>query len=330
MGQQKFMTIDEIPYFDPEIRKQRTIHLFPFHHLEDGWKIWIPTEQPKKVLCMHPHDCDEAIYYAKQKFSPDDIHSRFIELIVQRLASEDCLTLIDNIYSDIQNLGATMNNLSFLCKSWDALKGSGTRMVISSLEYIFITCRSVFDFVQNVVLEVWKGVTLSDGKKPKNVLPRSFREMVLASHQICSEEDIQKKRGLPSELASYYARHTKFFLYLRNQRDKIAHTGKSFERVYMLTHRGLCISRKDPLLDTLTIWNENNTAQNDLVSLRSFCAYVIMMTFAAMEDCAGSIQRCIHLPDPIAPEYNVFLRSRNLDALVNIDRCINENAWWLS
>ena len=77
----------------------------------------------------------------------------------------------------------------------------------------------------------------------------------------------------------------------------------------------------------MPFWNKKNTLQNDLGSVNSLVAYVVFNTINALEMYAETINKIVKLPDDMAPEYHLYLRSRFNGTLINLQTYFDENAW---
>jgi hypothetical protein len=51
-------------------------------------------------------------------------------------------------------------------------------MVVSDLEYVFLSCRSTFDLLQEILRYLWENVTLIDTNAKKERLKPSYADMV--------------------------------------------------------------------------------------------------------------------------------------------------------
>ena len=78
----------------------------------------------------------------------------------------------------------------------------------------------------------------------------------------------------------------------------------------------------------MTIWSENNTQPNNLGSVRSLTAQLIISTFKAIEEFAQVMSRMVIFPPDIAPDYHVFICGAHISNLQDLESRIQEKAWY--
>ena len=145
-----------------EIRKLPHVYLddvqgriFPLHPLLDEsgkWHLWVP--QNDKLIDMTAIPV-ESNYFAKNPEKSEDIIFNFLEFLEKRALWPDIKPWVTAITSDIHNLAASLAKLELFFQTNKSSNMDVRRMVGTELEYIFITCRSLFDLLQMVIKFLW-------------------------------------------------------------------------------------------------------------------------------------------------------------------------------
>jgi archaeosine-15-forming tRNA-guanine transglycosylase len=110
--------------------------------------------------------------------------------------------------------------------------------VPTELEYVLVLARSVFDLQQELIASLWSRRvrvvdSVAEARRKGRALPPSFSRMVLRDKQrVRTSDEIVAVVGLSPQLAAAYARTGTFFCGLREARDGIVHSGKSFDMIF--------------------------------------------------------------------------------------------------
>jgi hypothetical protein len=316
--------LSKISYIDHENIAGRDIPLFCCYSGEK-WEYWLPDAN--RLVKMKDAQPVEALYFAREQIGKHDIYLRFFNLIVKYLYYPEIVHYENSILDDLNNLGASLDKLEVLYNVWADNHDTVSRRFISTeLEFIFSTCRSMFDLLQKITKKFWERCEFSDESKEKKTLPDSFAKMVIESNRLVDSEKISARYKIPPILAGFYEKHGEFFNWLRGYRNSISHHGKSFE-IVVITERGFSLSTEKPPFSSLEIWDESNTLQNNLGSVRSAVAYVILETLQALEGFTSAITKITKLPPDIAPNFAVFVRGKHTRALIQSTSYIHDNPW---
>lgn len=302
----------------------RTIRSLSFY--SDGeWHFWLTTE---RGLFKSKGTPGEALYFGKDPEREDDIHLHFIDFICQRAYWSSVEKPVEGLISDVYNLAASLAKLSLLAThARDQDRMRLRRMVNTELEYLFSTCRSMFDLLQETIAALWKTVRLLDESVVKRPLPLAFSDVLLKSGRPLTVAEIQQRYGLPQELALFYEESAPFFTQLRSFRDNIIHRGSTFDMVYV-TENGFAVhERLRPFCD-FGVWNEPHKLPNGLCSLRPVASYVVLRTLEACDRFSRLLESCIQFPPPIAPGFRVFVRGFCNGELASVDAVVKQCLWW--
>ena len=290
------------------------------------WETWFPG--PNGLMRIKG-SMVEGSYFAKDIAEKGDGFIAFNNFMMKRAYFNNVVGFVHGIMEDIHNLGASIGKINLLHEVWrDDHSRVSRRYVASEVEYIFSTCRSVFDLLQEVIYRLWRRFRYLDKNKKTKSLKRSFPKMVLRGDRILSVEEIEKKYLIPEELARFYYKQAGFFLWLRDYRDRIAHGGKGFKHVLIL-EKGFAVPIDEEPFDSLCIWNEANTSSDNrrLGSLRSVVAHVCLNTIKAMEEYTHVISSIMEMPYDIAPDYLVFERGGHISDLIEAKKYISDEPW---
>jgi hypothetical protein len=298
----------------------------PGHALWNGksWSMWIPG--PHHLIQMSAEPV-EAYYYATAPEHADDARFRFLEFFQQRIFWPDIVPFVEGLYSDVLNAGATISKLRLIFDHADRNSHDSARMVASEIEYVFLNCRSMFDLLQQIMLKLWKKVELRDPSLQKRNLPDSYRRMVMQDEQPMSSGQIAERWALPDAIAETYATSAQFFVWLRAYRDLIAHKGRTPDLIYH-TERGFAIQKTSKPFADMTIWDDSNSLPNDLGSLLSVVAHVLLSTFTACDAWADTIAKTIQMPSAIAPAHQIYIRAPHMKNLNRLNSFIHGDPWF--
>ncbi len=136
------------------------------------------------------------------------------------------------------------------------------QFVKNELEFIVITCRSMYESLQQVARTTWESVEYLEGGKMQ--LPKKFAKIALEDEKPVDLESLKLKRNLPDELAKYYAEEATHFQKIRDVRNKIVHDGESFGSVFG-TSDGLAVNTDGKFIDGFSdVWSDETIRENGL------------------------------------------------------------------
>ena len=312
-----------------EIRKLPHVYLddvqgriFPLHPLLDEsgkWHLWVP--QNDKLIDMTAIPV-ESNYFAKNPEKSEDIIFNFLEFLEKRALWPDIKPWVTAITSDIHNLAASLAKLELFFQTNKSSNMDVRRMVGTELEYIFITCRSLFDLLQMVIKFLWRRITRSTQNLQEQILPNSFADMALMDNKPMSVENIVDRRKIPLELAEFYHRNSKFFQWIRDYRDSISHKDGDFDLIF-IDKKGFFIQNTTAPFDNMPIWCDTNTLPNNLGAVKSVASYIISSTLAAFDDAIDLFKTRITFPADVVPNHRMYTRGVHNQYLVNLKKNIS-------
>jgi hypothetical protein len=317
--------LGKVTYIKVPDDENRPVPLFPCYYGENNWEFWIP--QDKKLIKIKPKLMVEGKYFSKQPESESDLFLSSIDFLCQRAYWKNTYYFINSLADDLLNLGCSLKKIEvFHNLATDNFRGV-SRFVITEMEYIFSTCRSLFDLLQEIIYRLWDSIHLLDINTKKKILPQSFRKMVLSDNNILSSMEIQNKYLIPQELSDLYYNSSKFFVWMKDFRDNISHNGKSFEIVYHLTN-GFAIPINIIPFSEVDIWESANSQPNNLGSVKSFLGYLINTTLINIDSFISFFEIHTMFPEKISPDYNVYIKGDYVSELINISKNIKDNPWY--
>lgn len=304
---------------------ERTIPLQSCFNDDGEWEMWFPSSSG--LVRVQGDGPVEGPYFAKKAVKNGDGFLEFINWILKRAYFNEIVGLENSILEDIQNLGASIDKIDFFHRCWLKDKSQiESRYVATEIEYIFKVCRSIFDLLQEISQIIWRRFKYLDDEAAKKELKKSFADIVLCRGVIRTIKELVHRFQIPEQLAQFYYQQSEFFVWLRNYRDKIVHSGKGVDLV-VITKKGFAIATDKEPFSSLSIWNDKNTQPNNLGSVRAVCAYAVLNTIKALEAYAYTIQRLMKFPEDIAPNHKIFIRGPHISRLIESNRYIDEHAW---
>jgi hypothetical protein len=318
------MQLKEIPFLDIENLLGRTI---PSLHFYDGenWHCWFPAG-PNSLMKI-PAEPSEASYFGCVAARDSDIYLEFLNFINQRAFFPKVAHLISAINDDIFNLGASLQKFHLYHQVSKDKSVNTTRFVTTEIEYLFATCRSLFDLLQEVIATLWDMISLHDKSISKRQLPKTFGKMILNGKTILCADEIRDKFRVPQKLAQFYVRANPFFTVLREYRDNIIHRGKKVKMIF-ITEKGFAIDSTLQPFASFPVWKEEDLLPNNLASLRPALAHVVLETIRCCEDFADTIQQTIQFPSDIVPGFKLFLRGYHNEEFLRLNEIRDKVLWW--
>lgn len=301
----------------------------PFHALYDGqkWHLWFPASD--RLIHTDAAVPVESFYFAERPAGKDDFYFRLLEFLQQHAYWPDIAHFVDGLYADLQNAGASLSKLKLIFDYAQGNSHDTGRMAVTEIEYMFLTCRSVFDLLQSVIVALWAKVRLFNQDIKKANLPSTYRKMVLRDDKPMSKEEIAQRFSLPESIAGIYAASAQFFLWLRSYRDLIAHKGHTPEKIFV-TEKGFAISKEVRPFCDMNIWCDANSMPNSLGSVLSVMGHVLSTTFATCDAFAEAFSSTIQFPSAIAPKHHIFVCGPHLHNLAALNDLIKQRPWYKS
>ena len=319
-----------IPFLDhAQLSGDRFIASLTFY--DGGWRMWAPTEDNKFVE-IHGWPA-EAFYFAREPEIVTDFTSRFLVFMAQHANLIELMQPFSAIQDDIFNLSAALAKLKLVFETKELERDGSHRMAATEVEYILLICRSMFDFLQEIVGKLWDRIELHDKTTPKRKLRKSFADMTLRGDSIRTAEEISAQFHLPMFLAECYARQAPVFLKIREFRDNLVHRGQHIQTIFRGDKGFVIAKRLGPFLNP-NIWRGDEVLSNELVPLLPALALLIHGTLAACEEFAEVLQSRLRLLKPVVPGMALYMRgyfNQNLlDALQDADQRVNEGRTLMS
>jgi hypothetical protein len=323
--------IQKVFYINAAAIGGRTTVLLP---LWDGeqWHSWIPIGEGK-LIKMQMHGVAQGDYFAKTPESEGDLFIPFVDLMWQRASWPNVVSLIRAIEESFLKMATSVAKLKHAFYTRGSLpQGALRNFANTEVEYLIVSCRTVFDLLQELIMKLWKGVTLADAeaelKRKGQSLPETFSKMCLQDKaRPYTAEEIQTKFGLPLIMAQQYVQAEPFFSTLRDIRNGIVHSGSGIEMIFE-TERGFCIPKDSRLIQDIP-YSQSAAYNENLVSLMPWLAELVTKTITTCTEIVAAFASIIQMAEELAPGYRVFVRNPSSSALVEL-LAIKEGGspWW--
>lgn len=304
----------------------RFVPLFALY--ENEWKQYVDTE--RGLININIVDIADGLYFSKEAVRTDDIKLAFFNIMYKKANFKEKSEFIYYILDDIQNLTASIEKINHFHSMYNKMDSYVlSKYVSTELEYIFKVSRSIFDLLQELINVIWDRFEFMDKNQVKKKFSKNcrtkFSSVILNNNKLSSVDELVKRHTIPKELARFYYRNGRYFSWIRSYRDKIVHSGKSFD--IFVGEEGFSLSIKNNHFSSLHFWNNQNTLKNGLGSVKTLASYVVLNTINALEEYAKTINNIVKLPDDIAPDYDLYLRSKFNQTLKKLHTSMDENAW---
>lgn len=326
--------LEKLFHIDVENLQGRSVPLLPVYAPNyDGdqyrdwdddspWYIWVDSGEELTRVRGYP---EKSNYFGTEFAEEEDIILHFLEFYVQHLCWPGVLGTIKRIETDVRNLAACMSKIAVYQQLAPASTFEIQPFVITELEYIFATCRSLYDLLQHLSWKMWQGVELFDGGG--NELPRhSFAQMALSGDEPLPSEELVESYGIPPSLAEFYESAAEHFSLVRDFRDDIIHYGESIDLIFA-TEEGFAIQASTEPFSEFGVWDEDTFLENDLAPLWPVTAHVIEQTLGAMDQFTRAFAEDIAVLPRVAPDYNVFLRGHHVTNILHLQSLIEDDVW---
>lgn len=295
----------------------RFIPLFAAY--DNEWKAFLNSE--KGLININIVNMVSGLYFAKEPVEDIDLKFDFFNFMIKRNNFIVNSAFIYHILEDIKNLSASVEKLNFFSLLHDKEENAKLCKYASvELESIFQNSRAILEMlqkIQNNLISITQSIDGSDLFTEKKVQYDNMEKLTI--------EEFMKKYKVPKELAVFYVNTHDFFFFILNTRNDIIHNRINFD-IY-LGKEGFSISINNYGLKSLHIWNETNTLKNNLGSIKSLAAYIVLNTIHILEEYQKVISSTIKLPDDISPEYALYFRSEFNNTLTELHTYVDKHAW---
>lgn len=318
--------LDKVSFLEVPFLDGRTIPLFSCLTHNKEWELWVPDNKGD-LLRLKSHGLIEGCYFAQEKASNTDYFSSYLNSIYKYYSFPKIVHSAHGIQQDILNIASSISKIEILHSLWLKKKDMvSPRHIATELEFLFETCRSIFDLLQESIHEMWNLIQFQDKTQKKTTLPTTFSRVVTYKDKVCSSEEIAKRLLIPLHLSQWYTNYTNFFLWLRDYRTKIVHCGETIDLIFC-TDNGFAISTSQLPFSLLNIWNDDNTIKNELGSVRTLVSYISLKTLDAVNSFSTVITKTIGFQYDMAPNHNIYLRGHSVSLLQSLDLYICDRAW---
>lgn len=318
----------------PHLRQDAPFVQYPL--IDENQKIKMWHKDNENYILLKIVGIHNSYYFSKNIQSTDDSYIKFIDFVYQKIQIFDNKTIL-KIQTDIQNLLISLSKIEYFFKC-EEISNNSMYYVQTEVEYILITCRSLFDLLQEIIRKFLSKIQFINYGNNTNLkvkeLSSSFGDMCLLKDEIISADKLYEKYKLPTYIINFYLENAKFFKSLRKMRDDIVHRGFDTPLIFKL-EKGFAIDSKNKssfteIINDFKIWDENSFAPNNLAPLLPAIAYVIYNSINATSKFINILENPKYfkgLPYDIAPGYKLYLRSSFAKYFNNLETIIKNNTW---
>lgn len=326
MAKINFKTLTHLKINETDL-KNRTIPLFPVYR-NNQWEKYVLVNN--NFIRMEIVDFIDGLYFAKQPILEYDLKLIFFNVMLKKANFKEKSKFIFYILDDIQNLSASVEKINLFHTMRDKIDSVIlSKYVATELEYIFKVSRSIYDLLQELINVIWDRFEYIDKRQIKKNFSKncktSFNSVIKLNNKLLTIDELMTRHKIPSELAKFYFNQGEFFSWLRSYRDKISHSGQSFD--VFVGNEGFSLPIENNHFSRLHFWDNKNVLKNNLGSVKSLVAYIILNTIIGLEEFSKTIELIMKLPDDIAPEYNIYLRNGFNKTLKELHTYAEDNAW---
>ena len=317
--------LEKLPYFNLDKKDDMAGRFVLFALFKDGdtWKM--PLNMNGEIILLEATPV-KSLYISEEIINVGtDIFVPFIDFLYSHASWIDLNYFLNSLTNDIHNLYTSIEKIDIFQKI-KVDRTNLSELVSTEIEYILITCKSLFDLLQKIISIIWnKHIKLFEGKKSN--LPERFRKMVYFKNRRLELDEIIKRKTIPEKLAQYYYNIGKFYEKLKLLRDDIVHHGFEIANIYVFDE-GFAIKNNSNLYKYYDIWDEDDKKPNDLYSLRPLLNYWINNSINACNDFVNVIGKIIKFPPSLIPKHNVYIRTPHLKQYNNMVKELKEYVWW--
>jgi len=303
--------LDKLPYYQNKPADGRAAVVWPF---ETNGELYLPMPNPStgEIVILKPVLQGAGSYFAKALLDPvSDAHIPFLELFLQRLSFPRPMGIVHTVVNDLLNFGAVLEKHDLIFRDYsrspDVFRGH-LFLIGTELEYLFYNIRSLYDQLHFVMRVIWEETESPNRQVRINQLPKSFADVAFeADDRLRNADAITRMWGLPAPLAGFYQEQGDFFGTCRAIRDRVAHGGMSLSSIYYLD-KGFAVDATEYPYSAFDCWPDRSLRNGKLGSVRALIAHIADRSIGATSAYADALQACIRLPDPIAPDWHIYVR----------------------
>lgn len=315
-----YENIKNLPYINVSATSvKRHVFILPFYK-QNEWKMWITDYNNQNIennlICMDNANLIHGEYIAEHPADDKDCYVDFVDNLYRYFVVHNTEHSIKMLVEYCKNIGACLGKIHCIYKSNDSefVIDSGS-YVWTEIESLMVFARSIFDYLQDILSTILVSVQWNDGHKSKE-LPNKFSKMVCHGEKLLTAEELEEKYKLYRPIADCYIKHSKFFTYLRDFRNKIVHNFCEPQIVFY-TDRGFCVApTKEPF--NHFNWQKNMYYNSNIVSIIPWITWIIENVYTACSDFVNIIIKFIKMESIYKNEYHVFTRSFIATAFADI------------
>jgi len=314
----------ELPYIVNPPSDGRSVFVVPFFESRSKEWFFFVQRQDEALLRIAGRDVVVGSYLSSEALRPDeDLYLPLENLVFQKMSFTKLARPLMGLEDVIENLASILEFYRLVSLRSSENRIEGGQLAEALVEYLLVTARSLYDVLQVLSREAALLIKRVDdrAKSLMHQLPDSFADVALHGDRPRTREEIQDLYAMPAALAAFYAEHAGHVRMLRDVRGRVVHRGHHASYVIDLDE-GLAVRTTEKPWSDLPIWNEDNTAKNDLGSLRALFAYICEEALDATTGLADAYASFLLLPDPISPANRVFLRGPLNRHLLNLEQTL--------
>ena len=317
-----YENIKNLPYINiPVTGGLRHVFILPFYS-QNEWKTWIvdykKRNEENNLIGLDGTSLIRGEYIAEHPADDKDCYVDFVDNLYRYFVGHNTEHSIKMLVEYCKNIGACLGKIHCIYKSNDSefVIDSGS-YVWTEIESLMVFARSIFDYLQDILSTILVSVQWNDGHKSKE-LPNKFSKMVRHGEKLLTAEELEEKYKLYRPIVDCYIKHSKFFTYLRDFRNKIVHNFCEPQIVFY-TDRGFCVaSTKEPF--NSFNWQKSMHYNSNLVFLIPWITWIIENVYAACNDFTNIMIKSIAMEPIYTDKYRVFNRSFIANGIADIAR----------
>jgi hypothetical protein len=311
----KFIQATELPYISHIPTDGRKIPLLGYYD-SDAVQFYAYSSLPDgRILVLPAVELQEGTYIAKAAAKPElDYHLFFSEKIIQHFSFNDIAFTLNAIERDLLNGLASIHEYFVLLNYSNQYKDHADYLMVrTSVEYAFGNHRAFYDLLHEVICKIHR-------KYQKRVPSMKDSFEYFATKSVA---DLREKFLFPEPIINFYKSRVEIFLKLRQIRNNIYHHGHSPDMSFKFPD-GFAFRVDDRFateLGDLNLWPDELLKPNRLGSVLAILEYLERDMLDAALNLGNSLLLCFTMPpQPIAPDYKIFLRSVVSKHLVSLDK----------
>jgi hypothetical protein len=310
----RFIQAAELPYIQHIPTDGRKIPLLGYYD-SDTLQFYAYSLQPdERILVLPGGELLEGTYIAKVAANSElDYHFIFLEIVIQHFSFDDIVFTLNAIERDLINGLASLHEYFVLLNHANQYKDHADYLMIrTSVEYAFGNHRSFYDLLHRWICKIHRKY-----QEQAPSMRDSFEDFATKS-----EDDLREKFLFPEPIIKFYKSREQIFLKLRQIRNNIYHHGHSPDMSFKFPD-GFAFRVDDRFaaeLGDLNLWPDELLKPNRLGSVLAILEYLERDMLDATLNLGNSLLLSFPIPpQPIAPGYQIFLRSTVSRHLFSLD-----------